>query len=78
MNEELKPCPFCGSPEPRVTWSNLGKGHRSYFYWSIVCDVCGGNVSIPIMTRPRDDSDPIIPNDGAKIVQERWNRRVME
>lgn len=37
MSDKLKPCPFCGEPEPSIEYDEKTYLHP---HWMIMCDCC--------------------------------------
>ena len=65
MNEELKPCPFCGCHDRRVGVRKMGtKGYK------IICGKCGSAGSY---VKIEDFANKMDAQEEAK---EAWNRRV--
>ena len=64
MNEELKPCPFCGSDDVIAIPAGEDPIFRFYGYM-VTCTKCGGN-----LTMYRENTD-----DFREEVKKAWNRR---
>ena len=69
MQEELKPCPFCGSDEITAWYQGTKYGRIAY----VECDICGAKTkAFKYLSEDKeyDDSDP-----GSKKAYAAWNRR---
>ena len=71
MEDNLKPCPFCGSEKPKLEKKRtVYKGHKAYTA-SVRCNCCharGGtviNLTIPYAVK----------EDVEATARRRWNRR---
>jgi Lar family restriction alleviation protein len=66
MQNELKPCPFCGGKAEMLHWRASVNGKTIYPYRvrCIECKTCVGSSSLKYITLTEEDA------------REKWNRRV--
>jgi len=75
MNENLKPCPFCGGMAILSQVTRKGHGGCDLFSWNVYCREC--NVKTPIREDEavRDDGGIRLVKDGRSDSISAWNRR---
>ena len=66
MSDQLKPCPFCGSTDIRISVTRR--------YVSIWCGVCGCQITRGVLGRPCNSLAEAEQFYSAEA-QEAWNRR---
>lgn len=76
MNEELKPCPFCGGEAILSKTTRHGNGGCDLFTWDIGCGICGAKVPNCGDVAIRDDGGIRLTQDGRKSVIAEWNERI--
>lgn len=75
MDEDLKPCPFCGG-RARIIFS--GKTHADYWRGVIIakCLCCGASARGAFYEGDPIEEIPLELTVGAEIAEENWNRRI--
>lgn len=86
MNNDLKPCPFCGHSSPKITEKRSGNNMRTGDMFQALCGKCKARG--PIFTaayicegdfgRYHYQRDPSARNEAIQKAAEAWNRRKEE
>lgn len=88
MNDELKPCPFCGHDKLKITKKRSGNYRRTGDYIQVLCNKCKARG--PIFEAKHDTvldkqgytlygrSNPVTVAYTEQLAIDAWNRRVAE